>query len=232
MAQSSTQGVTRSPSALDLDTIQIGGAFTAPKIQPKAPTPEVEPFDDFEPEFFSRETPKTPSEKQSLDETNKQLKQNADIAKGTQIALAGAELFINVMNANSQYNAIEGQAKMNIFLATQSASDAISRGAGRSLARKQEGKRAGEASLASLAAQGIDVSSAGAQRASASQEAVGIYNGMLEEINASREALGFEQQIVQFNFDIDQADIQRDSAIIGSVLDFGASVAPTAATFF
>jgi hypothetical protein len=165
-----------------------------------------------------------PSEVASLDAINQTLKDNKEAAKNAGLIFAGTNLFIDVLNANSAYNAVSGQAKMNMFLAHQGAQDAIARGATKSNLASSRGYQEGENSLAYLAAQGLDINSAGAGRVQASQEAIGIYNGMLEEINASREALGFEQEIVQLNYDIAQAKIEKDYAIMGAYLNFGSSV--------
>ena len=244
MPQSTPQGALGNTGAkrtvLNNDMIQIGGNFTAPTSsnieanpsrlgQDPSSTLDVEDLSNsFDRPSFGQAVKS--SEQQSADSLKDISDQQRDKTKNernSRLAFAGAKLFLDVMNAKSQYDAVDGQSKLNIYQANISASDAISRGAGRALERKQEGKREGQSALVALAAQGIDVDSSGAQRVVASQEAVGIYNGMLEEINASREALGFELQKVQFGFQRDQAKIQRDTAIIGSSLEFGATAAST-----
>lgn len=153
----------------------------------------------------------------------------ADILKENQkrqLAVAGARFFANVMNAQSQYTAISEQARTNIFLANQSAADAIARGKQASLQLEQRGRQMGENAKLAAAAQGQDVKGAGVDKLVAGQESVGIYNAMIAEMNANREALGFEQEAIQYMGQIEQAEIQRNFSILSGALQFGASAIP------
>lgn len=142
-----------------------------------------------------------------------------------QTGLAGAKFMLEVVNAQSQYQTIKGQASLNIMQARNSAADALNRGRQAQSDAQSEGYQAGQESLLSAAAQGQDVNGAGAGKIQASYEAMGIYNGMREEINSMREALGLELEEINYDYQVGQADIQRTNSMIGSALSFGATAA-------
>lgn len=136
---------------------------------------------------------------------------------------AGAQFFADIFNANSAYAASSGEARLNILQARNQAADALYRGRQAQLEAESEGRQAGESSLLAMAIQGQDVGGAAVQKIQGSYEAMGVFNGMREEINAVREALGYQLQEVAYNYQIRNADIARRSAIIGSAINFGAS---------
>jgi len=152
-----------------------------------------------------------------------QMRENSQQATNARMSAAGAGLFLDIMNANSKYEAVKGEAGLNIYLAQQSANDAIARGKTRANMRVSEGMQQGEQALVYLAAQGLDVNSVGADRIAASQEAMGLYNGMMEEINSHREAMGYELEEVQLNYMVRQAEVERDTAVLGGIINFGAN---------
>jgi hypothetical protein len=137
--------------------------------------------------------------------------------------MAGARFFADVLNANSAYNAASGQAQLNILQARNQAADALYRGRQARIEAESEGRQAGESALLAMAIQGQDVSGSAVQKIQGSYEAMGVFNGMREEINAVREALGYELQEVAYDYQIRNAEIARNSAIIGSGLNFAAS---------
>lgn len=233
---SSTFGVLDSSGAnqnerMKLAPIDISGISKEPKA-PSDPNsgsrkidlqePEIDNSVDDNIELKTEAIPKLSPSEESLQGIQQQLSQNAEDAAKRRLAFGAANFVIDVMNANSEYDAVSFQANLNIFQADQSVAAAMSQGASRKVQRESEGIQAGKSSLADLAAQGIDVNSSGAERIQASQEAVGIYNGMMEEINASREALGFEQEIVQLEFSQKQAKRKRDQSFLTAGLKFGA----------
>jgi hypothetical protein len=140
---------------------------------------------------------------------------------------AGARFMADVLNANSAYNATTGEARLNIMQARNQAADALYRGRQAQMDAQSEGRQAGESALLAMAVQGQDVSGAAVQKIQASYEAMGIFNGMREEINAIREALGYQLEEVAYNYQMRNAAIARDSAIIGSGLTAGASLIGT-----
>jgi hypothetical protein len=192
-------------------------ADTAGKVKPEPATPiEVNVFD-------------PPREVSAADRSANAGEKTADIMEKNQkaqAALAGARFFTGVMNAQSQYNNISAKASNNIFLAHQSASDAISRGKQQALQLEGQGRARGDQATLAMAAQGQDVLGDGVGRIVAGQEAVGYYNSMIAEINAGREALGFEQEAIQYQGQIEQAKIQRNFGFLNSALQFGASTIP------
>lgn len=136
---------------------------------------------------------------------------------------AGAEFFADVFNANSAYNAASGEAQLNIIQARNQGADALYRGRQARVEAESEGRQTGEDALLAMALQGQDVSGSAVQKIQGSYEAVGVFNGMREEINAVREALGYELQEVAYNYRVRNVEIARTSAIIGSAINAGAS---------
>jgi len=152
-------------------------------------------------------------------------------AAGTaQLALAGASFFIDVMNANSSYNAVAGQAALNIIQTKNQAADAIFRGHQAQMGAQSEGRQAGQQALLLMAAQGQDLKSAGVEKIQGSLEAMGIMNGMQEEINSMREAMGFQLEEANYKYQVAQAGIAKNNAILGSALNFGAQIGSAAYT--
>ena len=76
--------------------------------------------------------------------------------------------------------------------------------------------------ILAMAAQGQDVSGAGVQRIAGSYEAMAEQNAMQLEINGIKEALGFELEEVNYNFQVANAKINRDTTILSSALNLGA----------
>jgi hypothetical protein len=137
--------------------------------------------------------------------------------------LAGAQFSLDLLNANSAYNTAKGQASLNIIQSRNQAADAIFRGRQAQLDAQSEGYQAGQSALLSAAAQGQDIQGAGVEKIQGSLEAIGIMNGMREEINSMREALGFKLEEVNYDYQVAQAGQAKKNAIIGSALNFGAS---------
>lgn len=194
---------TRSGS-ISLDTIGVSGSMRKAPIPPDNSVP-------------------TPAEK--VADNTSSIADSMERNRKGQVSLAAANFFVDVMNANSRFKSIKGQANTNIFLAHQSAADALSRGRQRSFQLEEQGRTAAESAAVGLAAQGQDVQGAGVSRVEGSLEIAGIYNGMIAEINASREALGFEQEITQYQSQIESAELQRDMDILSSGLNLGANFA-------
>lgn len=142
-----------------------------------------------------------------------------------QTGLAGAKFMLEVVNAQSAYQTLKGQASLNIMQARNSAADALNRGRQAQMDAQSEGYNAGQESLLAAAAQGQDVNGAGADKVRGSYEAMGVMNGMKEEINSMREALGFELEEVNYDYQVAQAGIQRTNSMIGSALGFASSAA-------
>jgi len=151
------------------------------------------------------------------------IKEESSRTRKLETGLAGAKFFADVLNANSAYNALEGQAQLNIVQARNQAADALYRGRQAQMEAQSEGRQAGESAILAMAAQGQDVSGSAVQKIQGSYEAVGIFNGMREEINSIREALGYQLEETAYNYQVRNADIARQSAILGSALNLGAS---------
>jgi hypothetical protein len=155
------------------------------------------------------------------------IKQEGITNRQLEAMQASARFFADVLNANSAYNATTGEARLNIMQARNQAADALYRGRQAQMDAQSEGRQAGESALLAMAVQGQDVSGAAVQKIQSSYEAMGIFNGMREEINAIREALGYQLEEVAYDYQIRNARIARDSAIIGSGLTAGASLIGT-----
>ena len=166
----------------------------------------------------------TPAQK-SADSLEK-ISVNQEKMISSQKALAGAQLFQNVMNAQNQYAAINESAKANIYLANLAVADAKSRGSQQALQSISQGRRAGDEAKLLMAAQGQDVTDSNVQSIIAGQEAVGVYDAMLAEINASREMLGYELEITEYERQQRDAKYNRNMQIFNSFLSFGAQTMP------
>lgn len=147
----------------------------------------------------------------------------ADKEAQSKTYLAAANFALTVMNAQSAYGAVSSAAQLNILEARRQGADSIERGGQRALEAQVEGQLAGEDALLALAAQGQDIQGANAQKVQGSLEDIGRYNALEEEINAIRESLGFDLEEVGINFQVDQAEIQRNSTILSAGLNLGAS---------
>jgi hypothetical protein len=147
-----------------------------------------------------------------------------DYRKG-QAILSGVKFVADVLKANAAFSTIEGQAQLNILQARNQGADAIYRGRQAQMDRQSEGYQQGQNALLAMAAQGQDVGGAGVQKIQASIEAMGIFNGMKEEINSMREALGFELEEINYDYQVNQARNEKNAAILGSALNLGANVA-------
>lgn len=159
-------------------------------------------------------------------EVAKQLQLQESKYNQGQAILAGAKFIFDVMAANTAYGAAKGQAAMNIMQAKNQAADAINRGRQAQLSAQSEGYQAGQNALLAMAAQGQDVQGAAVQKIQGSYEAMGVFNGMREEINSMREALGYELEEINYNYQVDQAKVARDTAVIGSAINAVAGAAP------
>ena len=152
-----------------------------------------------------------------------QMKQEAESEKNSKMFLAAANFGLSVFNANSAYGAIQSASQLNILEARRLAGDAITRGKQRALEAQVEGEQVGKQALLSLAAQGQDVQGAAVQKVQGSFEDIGLYNALQEETNAITESLGFDLEEVSIGFQLDQAEIARDTSIISAGLNLGAS---------
>jgi hypothetical protein len=139
--------------------------------------------------------------------------------------MAGASFLVEIANANNAYNAVTAQAQANIMMARNQGADAIYRGHQAQLERQSEGYNAGQESQLNAAARGQDVSGAGAQKIKGSYEAMGIMNGMKEEINSMREALGYKLEEVNYGYQEANAGIARNNALIGAGIQLAGNAA-------
>lgn len=142
-----------------------------------------------------------------------QMESNSDKA---QAGLAVANWFADISNANNAYRAAEGQAQLNIMQARNEAADAIQRGHQAQLDRQSEGHQAGQDATLAMVAQGQDARGGSVNKIRGSYEAMGYMNGAREMINAYREALGYELEEVAYEYQVDQAAINRDNQIFAS----------------
>lgn len=138
-------------------------------------------------------------------------------------ALAGAGLAVfqtvsGIVQAQSRYKQLSSKARLNIQLAQFQAAEARAFGKEAALREETKGVSRGQDILLALAAQGQDVQGALAQGQQRGEELFGFMNAMQIENNAIREALGYEQQALLYESDIRQAAIERDTAILDSIL--------------
>jgi len=150
-------------------------------------------------------------------------KQDTDY-KAAKTALSGAQFMVDVYNANNAYTQVAATAQLNILQARNQQADALYRGRQAALDAQSEGYQAGQSALLNAAAQGQDVNGAQTQKIQGSYEAIGYYNAAQEEINSMREALGYELEEVNYGYQVRAAEINKNYAVLGSALQFGASV--------
>lgn len=143
----------------------------------------------------------------------------------SKFALESAKFFLDVFNADRKYNAAVGQAQLNGIQIRNQISDTLYRGRQSALNAQLEGKQAGEQASLAAAAQGQDIAGAGVQKVVGSQEAMGLYNSMREEMNAIREAYGLELEQISQDYQVAQADIERQSSMISSGLNLASGFA-------
>lgn len=161
----------------------------------------------------------TPSGKSAPTEGDKivnKLGQMEEDSNNAQKGLAVANWFADITNANNAYRAAEGQAQLNIVQARNEAADAIMRGHQAQLDRQSEGYNAGQDATLAMVAQGQDARGGAVNKIRGSYEAMGYMNGAREMINAYREALGYELEEVAYEYQVDQAAINRDNQIFAS----------------
>lgn len=177
---------------------------------------DVDPFSDTEPSSSKSEV--------SLPEKSSKVASSKDFT-GAKMGLLGAKFAMDYFNAQSQYDHLSAKAATNIFLARQQASDIMTRGKEAAFKLQNLGQQRSDKAAVELAAQGIDLSSSGAQRILESQESIGLMNAMIAEINASKDALALDFEIAQLDASIDRAKLERDLSIASSALNFGIGAA-------
>jgi hypothetical protein len=160
----------------------------------------------------------------AIKEQTKQSEDQDLSARQLEAFQSGAKFFADVLNAQSAYFATTGQAQLNIIQSRNQAADALYRGRQAQMEAQSEGRQAGESALLAMAVQGQDVSGASVGKIQSSYEAMGVFNGMREEINSIREALGFQLEEVAYNYQVRNAEIARNSAILGSAIQAGAGL--------
>lgn len=140
-----------------------------------------------------------------------------------QLMASGLQFMAEVWNANNAYRSIDATAQLNITQSKNQEADALNRGRQAGLNAQSEGYQNGQDALLNASAQGQDVRGAAVKKIQGSYEAMGYYNQAQEEINGYREALGYELEQVNFDYQVKSASINKDFAIIGSALNFGAN---------
>lgn len=171
------------------------------------------------------ESPATMTAKntQAITKQTEMMQTEADRKRTSAGYLAAARFGLDVMNANSAYAAVKGAAALNLSEAKRQSADAMMRGEQRALEARGEAQHEGESALLALAAQGQDVQGANAQKVVSSLDAMGAQNAMQEELTALGEALGFNLEGVAINYQLDQAETNRNMSILSSALQYGAS---------
>jgi len=145
--------------------------------------------------------------------------------------IAVAKFMLDLQNAKSAYSTITGEIANNKLLSNLNESDTYVRGREAELSREVEGELAsGQGGLA-LAAQGIDLSSGGAQNVLNSYKAMGIYNATREKLNTYREAFKYDIEQAQLDYADDMALVNFKKDQLNAALNFAGSAASSAAMF-
>ena len=131
----------------------------------------------------------------------------------------------DMMASEAQLASIENAANTNIFMMNYDKSLAVQAGMQASLDRRMEGELAADQAALSLAAQGQNLSGAGAQKVMASYRAIGIENAYREEAKMYAEIAGFDMEIANQKYNVDMARSQNEMAMVSGILGTAGSVA-------
>ena len=140
-----------------------------------------------------------------------------------QAVAGGIKGFADIMNAQSAYAAADANAQLKIMMVDRAIGDAETRGKSEQLAARGQASQAADSAAISMAAQGQDVNSAGVGAIKGAFLAQGEYQALISEINTAREVMGLQTEQVNLEFQRKSAENQRDAAVIGSLLNMGAS---------
>lgn len=138
---------------------------------------------------------------------------------------AAASAVQNILNANSAYDALKEQNKMNAFELDRAEGILLQSGHQTILDIKRQGEENAVQAQLALAAQGQNLSSAGAEKASDSYNAIAIQNAMIEEINMMREVYDINFQRIEMRRAEGIAKAQKKNALFSGILTVSAAAA-------
>jgi hypothetical protein len=137
--------------------------------------------------------------------------------------LAGLSALQSISNAQSAYDALKEQNKINAMELDRAEGIILQQGSQAILDMKRGGEENAISAQLSLAAQGQNLSSAGAQKTSESYEAMGVYNAMIEEINMMRSVYDINFQRIEMKRAEGLAKAQKKNAMFSGILSTGAA---------
>lgn len=162
--------------------------------------------------------------KQTLEDTPSD-NPSLDTVKAARAGVMAAQFITDIMNAQSAYNQTTSAVQRNLLLSKVNEEDTYFRGRQKALEEVTRGNLNADQVSASLAAQGIDLNSTGAQNTIAGYKSMGAYNAMRQEMNMFREAFKYDVEQIQLELQSDIAYRNRNQAMLGSLTNLAASAA-------
>lgn len=183
------------------------GEQSSPDIEGDDPrtSPEVNQQDRWErdPEVIEEEVPISDIEKKERHQA---------MLKGIQSLLGVQESLASIGQARLQYNQIQGQSDINKALINDEIQDILAAGNQRAAIEHARGKTAAESDQLRLAAQGQNLSGAGAERVEQSHQIMAAANAADARSASIARGLGLEYEKVSINRQLAYADINKTSA--------------------
>jgi len=139
--------------------------------------------------------------------------------------LAGLSALQSISNAQSAYDSLKEQNKINAMELDRAEGIILQQGSQAILDMKRAGEENSVSAQLALAAQGQNLNSAGAQKTSESYEAMGVYNAMIEEINMMRSVYDINFQRIEMKRAEGLAKAQKKNAVFSGILSTAAAAA-------
>lgn len=137
------------------------------------------------------------------------------------LGVVGAQFLTDIMNAQSAYQTTTTAVQQNLMLSKLNEEDTYYRGRQKAMDQRSQGNLNADEALSNLAAQGIDISGAGAQNIVEGYRSMGAYAAMREEMNMYREAFKYDMEQVQLEMQGEIAGYNRNTQMLGSLLNAG-----------
>lgn len=141
------------------------------------------------------------------------------------LGVLGAQFITDLMNADSAYRTTSTAVQQNLMLSKLNQEDAMYRGRQKAMDQRSQGNLNADEAMMNLAAQGIDISGAGAENIIEGYRSMGAYAAMREEMNMYREAFKYGIEQIQLEMQGEMAGINRDIQVMNSLMNTGVNAA-------
>lgn len=139
--------------------------------------------------------------------------------------IAGLSALQNISNAESAYDALKEQNKVNALELDRAEGILLQQGHQSILDMKRAGEENAVSAQLALAAQGQNLNSAGAEKVSESYKAMGVYNALIEETNLLRGVYDINFQRIEMKRMEGLAKAQKKNAQFSGLVSTVASAA-------